>query len=89
MKVTAIQVFIDHGHDICPPESILGRVHVIASQFQFFKVIFNTFAVCTCPGIRGLNIKIMCAVWSMPEPAILENAYWHLVLTLGRAHVSV
>ncbi len=74
MKITAIQVFIDHGHDICPPESIPKCVHVIPDPFQIFKVIFNTFVVCTCLGITGLvNIKLCVAVWAMTEPVMVTG----------------
>ncbi len=61
MKITAIQIFIDYSHYICPPESISGCIHIVPSPFQIFKVIFNTFVVCTCLGVTGLvNIKFMC-----------------------------
>ena len=33
MEITAIQIFIDYRHDICPPESIPGFIHVIPSTF--------------------------------------------------------
>ena len=41
MKITAIQIPIDHSYDICPPKFIPGRVHVIPGPFQIFKVIFK------------------------------------------------
>jgi hypothetical protein len=61
MKITAVEISINHRHDVCPPETIPGCIHVIPCPFQLFKMIFNTFVICACPGIAGLvKIKIIC-----------------------------
>ena len=61
VEVPAVQVPVDLGHDVCPPETHTGCIHCLPNLFQFFKVIFNTFVICTCFRITGLvNIEIMC-----------------------------
>jgi hypothetical protein len=29
MKITAIQIFVNYSHDICPPIAIAGFIHII------------------------------------------------------------
>jgi hypothetical protein len=54
MKITAVEISINHRHDVCPPETIPGCIHVIPCPFQLFKMIFNTFVICVCLGIARL-----------------------------------
>ncbi len=61
VDIPAVQVFINHGHDVCSPETQAGCIHAVPHPFQFFKMIFNTFIVCACLGVtRLVNIKIIC-----------------------------
>jgi len=61
MEITATQIFINHSHDVRPPETVPGCVYVVPCLFQFFKMIFETLVICTCLRIAWLmNIKIIC-----------------------------
>jgi hypothetical protein len=52
MKITIVQIFVDHAHDICPPALVLS---------QFFKMTLSTIVICASFGMaRLVNIKIIC-----------------------------
>lgn len=58
VEIPAVQVFINHSHDVCPPEAQAGCIHAVPHPFQFFKMIFNTVIVCACLGVtRLVNIQ--------------------------------
>ena len=42
MQVVAIQVSIDHIHDIWPPIAVSAFVAVISSHFQLLEIRFDT-----------------------------------------------
>ena len=60
MEVTAIQVSINHSHDVCPSEAQAGCIHIVPRPFKFFKMILNTYLIYACLWISWLvNIKII------------------------------
>jgi hypothetical protein len=61
VKITAIQVLINHSHDICPPEAVPGSIPVIPCSFQRFEMIFNTFIIGACLDQRGKPGQVRAA----------------------------
>ena len=40
MKITAAKISINHSHDVGPPETVPGCIHIIPGPLKFFKMIF-------------------------------------------------
>ncbi len=57
VQITAIQIPINHSHDIGSPESVTLLIAIIPEHFQLFKMCLGTFEIITGTGVSGsINI---------------------------------
>ena len=54
MQVAAIQVSIDHIHDIWPPVAVSAVVAVTPSHFQHLEIRFDALVIMTCLWVARL-----------------------------------
>ena len=48
MKVTTIQIFVNHSHDICPPIAVPGFIHIIP-----YLLYYRQFSISACITSNG------------------------------------
>jgi len=36
MEITSVQIFVNHSHDICPPEAQAGFIYIVPCPFNDF-----------------------------------------------------
>jgi hypothetical protein len=54
MKVSTIQIFVNHSHDISAPIAVPGFIHIIPYLLQLLKMVFNALIISACFGIARL-----------------------------------
>lgn len=84
MKIIAVQVFENHSHDVCPPETISGSIHVvIPCTFQIFKMIFKALVIRACFRIaRLINIITICCRLSHSEIETCDKIFVYVWLEI-------
>jgi len=64
MEITAVEISVNHIHDVCPPETVPGCIHIIPCPFKLFKMIFDTLVITgfftkTSSCVEGRNAQIL------------------------------
>jgi len=64
MQIPAVQILVDHIHDMGPPKTKPGRIPVVPNALQVLEMIFHAFVIAAVFGLaRVIHIDLKIRSW--------------------------